>query len=91
MRETYTVKDAENSSDDTTQVKVARLRVVLGLAKLMKAIAIPNYELKCQVCNQLPTIDLKPRLEGLTVIHLRLCGVCVWGQAKMADPEEWNR
>jgi len=48
---------------------------------------IPNYEIKCEVCGQTPTVDTKDE-EG-TIIHTGLCGPCCFGEADCIDPKEW--
>jgi hypothetical protein len=47
----------------------------------------PNYEIKCVVCGQLPTVDVE--CKGDKVIHTELCGPCCFGEADCLDPEEW--
>jgi len=49
----------------------------------------PNYDIRCEVCDQTPTVDLytadgKKRLE-----QMGLCGPCMFGEAEMIDPENW--
>lgn len=47
----------------------------------------PNYEKQCQVCGQLPTVDvIEP---GQEPYHTELCGPCHWGEADCIDPENW--
>ena len=46
-----------------------------------------NWNKKCEVCGEKPTVDIIP-VEGKPV-KTGLCGVCTWGEADCADPENW--
>jgi hypothetical protein len=47
----------------------------------------PNYEIKCDVCEQTPTVDVESS-DG-KIIHTELCGPCCFGEASAIDPKEW--
>lgn len=47
----------------------------------------PNYDVKCMVCGQTPTVDIY--VAGKLRTHLELCGPCCWGEANTLDPNSW--
>lgn len=46
----------------------------------------PNYDVKCTVCGQVPTVDI---VNAGKVINMELCGPCCFGEADCIDPKEW--
>lgn len=50
---------------------------------------VPNYRIHCIVCGQTPTVDILP-IGGKPKHHTDMCGVCTWGEAECADPENWK-
>jgi hypothetical protein len=50
---------------------------------------VPNYAHKCEVCENVPTVDVVVR--GRVVLgRAALCAVCTWGEADLIDPATWN-
>jgi hypothetical protein len=49
----------------------------------------PNYNRKCEVCDQTPTVNAVKN--NRVVYRGSMCGVCTWGESKMFDPQEWNK
>lgn len=47
----------------------------------------PNYDLRCENCYQVPTVDIL--VKGELRSHMELCGACCWGEAACIDPENW--
>lgn len=52
--------------------------------------AVPDYTIKCCVCEQTPTVSIVD-IDNNIVAETELCGPCCWGEAAMADPTEWNK
>lgn len=48
---------------------------------------LPNYDRPCEVCEQVPTVDIY--VAGKLNHHTDLCGPCTWGEADTIDPENW--
>jgi hypothetical protein len=52
----------------------------------------PDYEGECECCGvaaaEQPLVTVFEY--GRQVAHLGMCGVCTWGSAEMAKPQEWN-
>ena len=48
----------------------------------------PNFDITCQCCGQLPTVDIYNVEYGETH-HTNLCGPCCFGEADCLDPENW--
>jgi hypothetical protein len=61
---------------------------MLNAIKAEKADFVPNYKIKCEICDCLPTVNVK-EFETGEVSKLNLCGVCVWGEAALIDPYKW--
>lgn len=50
--------------------------------------SIPNYDIPCKCCGAKPTVDIyKP--DGSFKFHFEMCGVCVFGDKKLKEPESW--
>ena len=49
--------------------------------------AKPNYGIVCTDCGSKPTVDIV-NPDG-SIEHTELCGVCCFGDADCADPENW--
>ncbi len=51
--------------------------------------AVPRYDRKCCVCEQVPCVDF---VDTKGKVHSRkdLCGVCCFGTAKALDPDCWD-
>lgn len=49
---------------------------------------VPNYELKCCVCGQTPTVQIVNR-KGNVEHETELCGPCCWGEAECIDVDNW--
>lgn len=47
----------------------------------------PDYEAKCDVCEQSPCVTVVKN--GKVIAHIGLCGVCCFGEAACLDPKEW--
>lgn len=49
---------------------------------------MPDYSLICDVCDAGHVVT---GISGNKVVyHGSMCGVCTWGEADMADPDNWN-
>lgn len=49
----------------------------------------PNYKRKCLVCGREGTVQ---GVKNNKVVYRGdMCGVCTWGEARLADPDEWNK
>lgn len=48
----------------------------------------PDYADRCISCDGSPTV--MGERHGRIVHHWHLCGVCMFGEARMWDPREWN-
>lgn len=48
----------------------------------------PDHDRKCEACGASPTVTGVK--DGVRVLELGLCGPCTWGEAKTADPSNWN-
>lgn len=51
-------------------------------------VAKPNYNRKCQNCEQVPTVDIYSE-DGVLQTHIDLCGPCCFGNADCIDPKNW--
>jgi lysyl-tRNA synthetase class I len=49
---------------------------------------VPNYEVKCENCGQVPTVTGVDK-NGNVVKFADLCGPCTWGEAATLDPKNW--
>ena len=49
----------------------------------------PDYDAKCDVCDQSPTVKAVVG-GGEETQHLGMCGPCTWGEAETLDPDTWN-
>jgi len=47
----------------------------------------PNYEGKCDVCGQSPTVTVVK--DGKVLSDVGLCGPCCFGSAECLDPAKW--
>ena len=50
---------------------------------------MPDYEHKCITCGAVPVVTAIKN--GEVIYEGEMCGVCTWGEAAMADPEQWNK
>jgi hypothetical protein len=50
---------------------------------------MPDYEHKCISCGAVPVVTAIK--DGEVIYEGEQCGVCTWGEAAMADPEQWNK
>ena len=50
---------------------------------------LPDYDGKCAVCGQAPTVTIADKLTGEILEQLNLCGPCCFGEASMLDVKEW--
>jgi len=62
--------------------------------KAPESVAVANYSKGCEVCKQLPTVDIHTQRlrKGVTVKQIHstgMCGVCLWGEADLRDPDNW--
>jgi hypothetical protein len=52
----------------------------------------PDYEGECESCGA--SAIAQPLVtvvrHGRRIAHLGMCGPCVWGEAAMLNPREWN-
>lgn len=48
----------------------------------------PNYKRACEVCSAKPTV--RGYNGEQVVMSGKLCGPCLWGEAKLSDPDLWN-
>lgn len=58
------------------------------MAKTETNKAVPNYEVECEVCGQVPTVRIVDENDKL-ISDMELCGPCCWGEADTIDPENW--
>lgn len=50
---------------------------------------MPDYSRHCTVCGAVPVVTA---VKGDELVYEgQLCGPCTWGEAAMADPDEWNK
>ena len=49
----------------------------------------PDWTQECDICGASPTVTAV--LNGQVVYDSGMCGPCVWGEAAMADPDQWNK
>lgn len=49
----------------------------------------PDYTQECEVCGANHVVTAIK--DNKVVYKSTMCGVCTWGEAEMADPEEWNK
>ena len=47
----------------------------------------PNYEVPCEVCTRIPTVDIYVR--DALAERTCLCGVCTWGERECSNPANW--
>ncbi len=48
----------------------------------------PDWHQCCEVCGDAPTVT--GLRDGAVVLDTRLCGPCLWGDNRAADPSTWN-
>ena len=48
----------------------------------------PNYRVKCELCEHLPTVTLVPT--GEPQEHKGLCGPCYFGESEAIDTSNWS-
>ena len=48
----------------------------------------PNFNRLCENCGQKSTVTAIK--DGKVVYEGDMCGVCTWGEAAMAEPDNWN-
>ena len=56
------------------------------------AFCLADWGSACAVCAHTPTVVVYERLpDGVVRLAYaaELCGVCLWGEAAAADPDEW--
>ena len=53
----------------------------------MRAIAEPNYDNSCEVCDMSPTVCI---VEGENQHDTCLCGLCWFGTEQALDEHKWN-
>lgn len=49
---------------------------------------VPDYTRKCECCGTSPVVTGETK--GKVVYRGTMCGVCTWGESKLADPDKWN-
>ena len=49
-------------------------------------ILIPSFEIRCRICDQLPTVVIP----GHRVENTELCGPCFFGEDAMLDWQLWE-
>lgn len=50
---------------------------------------VPDYEHRCETCGAVPVVTAMK--DGEVIYAGNMCGPCTWGEAEMADPEQWNK
>ena len=52
---------------------------------------VPDYKKKCENCGATPVVVGVYADTGKVYNRWEMCGVCTWGEARLLDPDEWNK
>lgn len=60
------------------------------MSREIKAEAMADYERRCLVCGNSPTVVFTRKNSKRIIHESNLCGVCCFGEAACVDPNEWS-